>query len=142
MWQGNVKARVGQSGKRSFGIFAGEYQPARWLDGGVRQLNQSTRFDADWNLQALQKDGDRVLCRGCAGTRRRGGRAAGRRGLRTGNALASGTAPLLGVLSLSKSECVIWTRPAIAWRVQCCRGSSRGKCEAAEFSRASAGRTQ
>src|ERR1700722_12170601 len=64
MWQGNVKARVGQSGKRSFGIFAGEYQPARWLDGGVRQLNQSTRFDADWNWQALQKDGDRLLCRG------------------------------------------------------------------------------
>jgi hypothetical protein len=37
--------------------------------------------------------------RGRAGTRRRGGRTAGRRGLRAGNALASGTAPLLGVLS-------------------------------------------
>jgi hypothetical protein len=65
--------------------------------------------------------------RGCAGTRRRGGRAAGRRGLRAGNALASGTAPLLGVLSPPTFKCLIRTRHAIAWRVQCCRGGPRGK---------------
>ena len=71
-----------------------------------------------WGWPVLPERGGR----GCAGPRRRGGRAAGRRGLRTGNALASGPSPLLGVLSLPRLGRLIRTRHAIAWRVQCCRG--------------------